>query len=275
MAHQYAATHRRTNAILLLILTLTPLVFSGTFTNENSTSKDMVVTNSVSTIHEEDAWTNSSILTTTPETVTRKILRFQSTASEYSEDDSSFTSTTSTSPQSREVQDTGTISSRVNFTEKATRSETDILECLSANGRLQYATLEVDIRYTQAKSAGVEKGQDEQQLSCIVFVTVPRDMVLHMQFVDVDFSCSNENYVHLYDGREDSYSRDVVVDGCEVVNDAYSTGNAAFFDIRIGRTDVEFSIHLTLTAVPRTRKPQLELEFTSPDQGMQSVCLFL
>ena len=259
MARHRVAAHPKMKPRLLLILTFTVLIYSGKIAFKNNASKSTPAANSVPTVH-ENAVTKSPMMNATLVNVS------ESLSSEYIKDN--FYSSTS---QTNETEDRK-VSSPINFTEKVTLSQREILGCLSTNGRLRYDAREVDIRYTQVESE-VDKGQDEP-LSCLVYLTAPHDMVMHLQFVDMDLRCSNENFVHVYDGREDSYYRNVPIDGCEVVNDVYSTVNVAYFDIRIGNRNVEFSIHIKLTAVPFTTKPQLELHFSSLDHGMQSFHIF-
>ena len=257
MAYHSAATHPRKPPRLLLILTLTALIFSGNIIMKIGASGNTAATSPLSTSYENPLTRSSAVMNTTLENVTRI------TAREYTDD---FYSST---PETGETKETN-ASSRIDMMEEAvtTLAQRDILECLSANGRLDLDIAnEVDIRYRQTKS-GAENSQDET-LSCLVYITVPHDMVLHVQFVDMDLECNNENFVHVYDGQEHLYYRNVRVDGCEVVSDVYSTMNVAYFDIRIGNREVDFSIHLKLTAAPSTAKPQLEIEFSSPDHGKQ------
>ena len=264
MAYHSAATHPRKPPRLLLILTLTAFVCSGKITMKVSASENTAATSPLSSTSYENPLTKSSaMINTTLENITR------TTARDYTDDD--FYSST---PETGETKETN-ASSLIDLMEQAVTAltQTKIPECLSANGRLELDIAhEVDIRYMQTKS-GAENGQDET-LSCLVYITVPHDMVLHVQFVDMDLGCNNENFVHVYDGQEHLYYRNVRVDGCEVVNDVYSTMNVAYFNIRIGNREVDFSIHLKLTAAPSTAKPQLELEFSSPDHGKQLSTLF-
>ena len=257
MAYHSAATHPRKPPRLLLILTLTAFVCSGKITMKVSASENTAATSPLSSTSYENPLTKSSaMINTTLENITR------TTARDYTDDD--FYSST---PETAETKETN-ASSLIDLMEQAVTALTqrDILECLSANGRLELDIVhEVDIWYMQTES-GTENGEDET-LSCLIYITVPHDMVLHVQFVDVDWGCSNENLVHVYDGREHFYYRNIRVDGCEVVNDVYSTMNVAYFDIEIGNRNVDFSIHLKLTAAPSTAKPQLEIEFSSPDHG--------
>ena len=264
MAYHSAATHPRKPPRLFLILTLTALICSGNITMKINALENTAATSPLSSRSYENPLTKSSaVRNTTLENITRM------TASEYTDDD--FYSST---PESGETKETN-ASPPIDLMEQAVTAltQTNIPECLSANGRLELDIAhEVDVSYMQTKS-GAENGQGET-LSCLVYTTVPHDMVLHVQFVDMDLGCNNENFVHVYDGQEHLYYRNFRVDGCEVINDVYSTMNVAYFDIRIGNREVDFSIHLKLTAAPSTAKPELELEFSSPDQGKQPSTLF-